>query len=83
MVPATLLLLAEVARLVKCLSGAFHELTHILSPLIIAILFCDTGELKHSFYFSTSLIQNLGKSMRILYNTLEVIFVFKNSSFCL
>lgn len=49
--PATLLLLAEMARLVKCPSGAFHELTHILSPLIIAILFCDAGELNTFFIF--------------------------------
>ena len=39
------------AQLVKCPSGAFHELTHILSPLIIAILFCDTGELNTFFIF--------------------------------
>ena len=38
---------------------------------------------QHIFYFSTSLMQNLGKSMRILYNTLEIIFMFKNSSFSL
>ena len=81
--PAAFLLLAEVALLVKCPSGAFHELTHILSSLITAILFCDTGELKHTFYFSTSLMQNLGKSMRILYNTLEIMFMFNNSSFSL